>query len=508
MRQGFVVAAVLAAAALCGCERQTAASSSTDLQPCRLPAVSREVLCGRIEVRESPLAQDTENARRIEIHFAVVPALAKNKSADPVFVLAGGPGQAATQVAGLTLPLFEQLNARRDIVFVDQRGTGKSNPLECEPRRRTRVTDAVDPHAQIAELGQCLRTLPADTRWYATWVATRDLDAVRAALGADRINLWGGSYGTRAALDYMRQFPQHVRSVVLDGAAPADMGLPASFSVDADAALTGLVAACEGDATCKREYPRLGADLDALLQRFGRQPVSIDFIDPLSGAPQTIGFTRDALFASLRAPLYAPPLAAALPHAIARASQRDYGPLLALVVSFTGNDALRLNWGMHFAVVCAEDLPRIDANARAAASATRFGTSFVALYDAACKVVPHEPALREFYEPPQSDAPVLVLSGGLDPATPPRHGESVAARLKNSRHVIAPHLGHGISAQGCAPELVTRFIRTASFDRIDGQCLVQLPRPTFFAPVQSEAPAASPLSPDPSPTRGEGKKRD
>jgi pimeloyl-ACP methyl ester carboxylesterase len=455
-----------------------AAAAAAELSPCRLPGLAQEVRCGRIEVPEDPHAHD---GRRLQVHFAVVPAVAKNKAPDPLVVLAGGPGQSAQNIAALIMPVFAQVNARRDIVFVDQRGTGKSNGLVCpEQTRSPRLAAAFDMRRQIDTLTACLRKLHADTRHYATWIATRDLDAVRAALGAERINLWGASYGTRAALDYLRQFPQRVRTAVLDGVAPPDMALPASFAADSEAALAALLAACARDADCRARHPRLDAQVDALFARFGAAPVTVTITHPLTGAAEPVPLTRTALASALRLPLYAPTLAALLPHAIERAAHDDFDPLAAMLTAAAGNEAMQLAWGMHFAVICAEDMPRIDAAARRAAAATRFGTAFLELYEHACAQVPHAPAPPAFYELPRADAPVLILSGGADPATPPRHGARVAQALRQTLHLVAPHLGHGVSTQGCAPQLIARFVRQGSFAGIDGGCLERLPAPPFF----------------------------
>lgn len=454
------------------------AAAAAELSPCRLPGLAQEVRCGRIEVAENPQAPD---GRRLQVHFAVVPAIAKNKAPDPLFVLAGGPGQSASSIAALAMPVFARVNARRDIVFVDQRGTGQSNALGCPKKKEApRLAAVFDTRRQIDELAECLRTLDADTRHYATWIASNDLDAVRAALGAERINLWGASYGTRLALDYLRQFPQRVRTAVLDGVAPPDMALPASFAADSEAALAALLAACARDTGCRAKYPRLGAHVDALFARFGAAPVAVTIAHPLTGEAERVPLTRTALATALRLPLYLPTLAALLPHAIERAAQQDFAPLAAMLTAATGTEALQLAQGMHFAVICAEDMPRIDAAARGAAAATRFGTAFVELYEYACAHVPHAPAPPEFYALPRADAAVLILSGGVDPVTPPRHGTRVAKALVNARHLVAPHLGHGVSAHGCAPELIARFVRQGGFDGIDGACLERLPAPPFF----------------------------
>lgn len=465
----------------------TVGAAAAPTEPCRLKGVDHEVQCGRISVAENP---DEPAGRRIDVHYAVVPALARVRAFEPVFVFAGGPGQSARQAAGQLQPLFARLNARRDIVYVDQRGTGASNPLACESARKpaARLAETLDVQRLSARTRDCLRQLGAvnDLRQYATWIAVRDVEAVRAALGHERINLWGASYGTRAALEYLRQFPQRVRSVVLDGVAPADMALPASFAVDAQASLQRLLDGCAADADCSRRNPDLGAAIDGLLARASGAAVRATVAHPLTGRPEEIRLEAGSLASLLRVPLYSPPLAALLPHALAEASRDNLAPLIAIAASLSSTVAENFAEGMHFAVVCAEDQPRVDAAARAAAAATRFGASFIRLYDEACAEVPRRAVPPAFFELTDAEVPVLILSGGADPATPPRHGERVARRLKRATHVVAPNLAHGVSMHGCAPELVGGFIRNAGPDGLDLGCLDRLPPPRFFAPPTGE----------------------
>lgn len=466
-------------------------ATAAELVPCRLKGIEREVRCGAVDVPEDP---DRPNGRRLTIRFAVVPALAKNKTADPVFVLAGGPGQAAMRVAGLMQPVLSRLNARRDIVYVDQRGTGDSNPLACERTRKVvSLSESVDPSRAVAQLGECVQTLQerADLRQYATWIATRDLEAVRVALGAARINLWGGSYGTRAALDYLRQYPQQVRSVVLDGVAPATMALPASFAVDSDAALQTLMAACAADTGCRTHYPQLEADLQRLLFVAARG-TRVTLTHPLTGESENLLLDRTVLAGMLRSPLYAPQLAAVLPFALAQAGRGNYDPLFALYSALTGRMSDNFAEVMHFAVVCAEDMPRVDAAQRTAAAATRFGTSFLELYERACAHIRVGEVPAAFYAAPSADVPVLIVSGGVDPVTPPRHGDGVAKSLPRALHLVAPNLGHGVTQHGCAPELIGRFVRQADApgrgpfagieDGREADCLARLPAPLPFRP--------------------------
>jgi pimeloyl-ACP methyl ester carboxylesterase len=368
-----------------------------------------------------------------------------------------------------------------------------SNGLACDaPPSTASIAAQLDLSASAARLERCLRRIKddnlADLRQYATWIAVRDVEAVRAALGYERINLWGGSYGTRAALEYLRQFPQRVRSVVLDGVAPPDMALPASFSIDADLMLHRLTERCGAEAACKSRYPHFAADVDALLSRDERTAPRVEVNHPLSGMRETVTLDSRLISAALRVPLYAPQLAAVLPQAVLMAAGGEFSPLLALAGSLANNVAENFSEGMHYAVICAEDMPRMDAVARDAARRTRFGLAFARIYDDTCGHVDVRAVPPQFYSVSSADVPVLILSGGADPATPSRHGDAVAKRLRRSLHLVAPNLGHGITSQGCAPDLVAKFIRQAGFDAIDGACLAKLPVPTFFQPPRTAQP--------------------
>lgn len=463
-----------------------AAGAQAATTPCRIDGIRHALQCGRLQ---RPLDPARPAGAQIELHYVVVPAIARNKLPDPVFLLAGGPGQSAMALAGQVMPLFARLNNRRDIVFVDQRGTGRSAPLPCADAQLQRVADQADPERQLAELRACreqLQKLPhGDLRHYATPIAMQDLDAVRRALGAERINLVGASYGTRAALDYLRQFPQAVRRLVLDGVAPPDMVLPASFSTDGQAAYEALLAHCAADADCARRYPQLRAAWSAWLATLPRE---LSVQHPLTGQPERLVLTRAMALAAVRAALYTPALFQALPEAMHQATQGQAQALLTLGSSLGARRGMRLATGMHFSVVCSEDLPRLP-HTRDAPGAD-FGADSLQLYQRACAEWPRATLPAAFYTLGPSPAPALLLSGGLDPATPPRHGERVAQALgPKARHVVVPHGGHGVLGLGCMPELMQRFINEpdeAAALAIDASCVQAIPRPPAFQPLAPE----------------------
>ena len=465
-----------------------AADAAPVLKPCRLQGVEHDALCGTLR---RPLNPAAPQGVQIDVHYALLRALARNKKPDPVFFFAGGPGQSAMSLAGPVSRMAARLSNRRDVVLIDQRGTGKTAPLKCEEDRPTQpLAESADPARQLQRLQACraaLEELPhGDLRQYTTTIAMQDADAVRRALGAEKVNLVGGSYGTRAALEYMRQFPAAVRRVVIDGVAPPDMVLPASFSPDNQAAFDGLLAACEADSTCAARYPDLRRGWRSLLASLPRQAT---VLHPVTGQAEQITVTRDLLLGLVRGPLYVPSLTAALPLALAEATRGRFEPLAGLSGALGGSRAGALAAGMHFSVVCAEDVPRLSQAAdRPGAD---FGVGFAELYTKVCADWPRGDVPAAFYTLPAAPAATLVLSGGMDPATPPRHGERVATALgAKARHVVVPHAGHGVLGVGCMRDVLFRFIDAAADDqalKVEADCAAAIPRPTVFVPVAAEA---------------------
>ncbi len=452
------------------------------LQPCRLPGLEEEVWCGSYEVYENRRLQ---GGRKLRLNVAVLPALTPQPAPDPLFFLAGGPGQGATSLANFAAETFTEVRRQRDLVLVDQRGTGRSNGLSCDMYKDSpdRITDWLPP----AGVRACRRELArrADLRLYTTPLAVTDLDEVRAWLGYDRINLYGTSYGTRVALVYLRSHPERVRSVVLKGVAPLGFATARDYGRDAERALGLLFGDCAADATCRRAFPNLQAELQAVLHRLEAGLVRVELPAVQKSPARTIEISRWAFGESLRNLLYSPVTASQVPLFIHQAAEGNLAPIVEVALRYRQGFVSDVSFGQFLSVTCAEDIPRIDAEKAAREAAGTFADDYRLRQQArACRLWPRVRLPEEYFEPVRSDAPVLILSGGLDPVTPPRWGEEAARHLPASLHVVFRNGGHPFAGfQGCGDKLIAEFIARGSAKGLDTSCADKAPRPPFVLPA-------------------------
>ncbi|GGC81125.1 alpha/beta hydrolase [Undibacterium terreum] len=438
---------------------------------CRVPDFPQEVQCGKVQ---RPLDPAHPEGRKIDINYVVVPSQDRNKLPDAIFLLAGGPGQSAISVAGWGQFAFSRLNRRRDLVFVDQRGTGRSAPLNCTELENN--ADMFDAEQAFQSSQKCLSRLQAlpygDLKQFTTTIAMQDLDAVRQAQGYAKINLVGVSYGTRAGLEYLRQFPQSVRRVILDGVVPPDARLPSS---DAQLALDAVFADCVKDARCNAAYPRLAERWSKLLAGLPRQ---VTLQHPRLGSEMQILMTRDLVVSMVHKSLYAPMNVSGLPYALTQAEQGKYAPLVALsgATNLPGQGSIA--YGMHFSVWCAEEYARLPD----VPAADDFSRVMDGMYKKICEKWPRGNVPAEFYTLPKSPVPVLLLSGGIDPVTPTPRGAHVAEALGPlAIHLSVNNAGHGLMSQGgCLRELAYRYLNAKDdqeANKVDTSCVRQIPRP-------------------------------
>jgi pimeloyl-ACP methyl ester carboxylesterase len=474
---GILLAASLL---LASCSGLRQVSALDRLKPCKAADGLGDAYCGTYEVFEDRVAK---TGRKIPLRIVLLPAMKQKSAPDPLFFLAGGPGQGAAALARDLQDPYKQIQTDRDIVLVDQRGTGKSNPLECKPDRKDEdAEDSDDGTAMARRMQSCVEELKkkADLSKYTTPVAMDDLDDVRKFLGYDRINVYGGSYGTRAALVYARRHKANTRAVIIDGVAPPDMRLPLYMARDSQRAMDLLFRDCERDAGCNQRFPNLKARLNALLDRLGAHPQHVRYVHPRTGMEKEMDVKRLMVGGILFSALYSPSTAALIPLLIEQAEKGNFSGFLALGGA---SDAVSSNMsqGMHFSVVCSEDNPRIEAGSiEREAAGTFLGAEMAQLRTKPCAFWPQEPMDAAFYENAPSDLPALILSGELDPVTPPNWGQQVASQWKNSKHVVVPATGHGAWASGCVMNLMAQFLNDGSAANLDTSCVQKVKRPPFF----------------------------
>lgn len=473
-------------------------SSSLDLQPCHIDNLRQEVLCGRYTVFED---REAGSGRQIDIHLAVMPAVDEDAEPDPLVLFAGGPGQSAISLAPLVRQVFRSVNQKRDLVFIDQRGIGASHPLACEQPDDAALiglsTEELDAVMRDM-LAACLDALDADVTLYTQDIANQDIHEILRALGYGQVNLWGASWGTRSALLYAHQFPDHVRTIVLDGALPLVNTAPLHAAADGTRALEALFADCAADVHCGAAFPDLEADFQTVMDDLGEAGREVHILDATRGEPQTMVLTTDRLGDALRSILYMPDLSRTLPLLIHRASRGDYRPLSGVFGTLIASSADGLTLGASLTMFCSEELARFpeaeveteDPTGAPAPPPGRIGDAMLNNLQNACSVWPKAPLPSIYGEDVTSNAPTLVLSGDLDPITPPSWGQVMADGLSDALHLVAPSTGHNVSPHGCAPSLIAQLVEQGSLDGIDGSCLESLRRPTFF--VDFSGPAAGP----------------
>lgn len=446
------------------------------LHPCKIEEGPTEAYCGQYPVFED---RQAKTGRKFHLKIVVAPALQRNPRLDPLFVFQGGPGAGAASLANYEMPMFQRFQRERDIVFIDQRGTGKSNPLNCEPEDRDEEDFSKADDYPVDRLRTCLAKLQADARFYTTDIAMDDIDEVRRYLGYGAINLWGGSYGTRAALVYLKRHEDTVRTVILDGVAPPDMRLPLFMARDSQRALDLMIEDCAKDAACSRQYPKLRESVAELFARTASKP-HIKFIHPRTGKPAEINLSQRLVASVIFMALYNPTATSLLPRLITDAAQGNYQGLLALGFSREAPKGF-MSEGMFLSVVCAEDMPHITPDEIAQEGKGRFlGTSFFDTRMKPCEFWPKGKIAEDYYQPVTSSKPVLVLSGQDDPVTPPVWGEHVARTLPNSKHFVVPGAGHGTTGRGCVPLLMQQFLDEGSVKNLDPACIQTQHRPPFF----------------------------
>jgi pimeloyl-ACP methyl ester carboxylesterase len=459
--------AVLALVFFISAWAQAATASGRD---CHLPGSEAGLRCHAIAV---PLDPQRPDGAQLQLHVTVAPAFRQVASPDPLFVLAGGPGQAGSSIVATHATVFQRVRATRDIVFIDQRGTGRSGKLRC-------AGTPLDAAANDAEMrdgfARCVKTLKHPLALYTTANAAQDLERVRLALGYGKVNVFGGSYGTRLGQAYARSYPDSVRALILDGVAAPDMVIPAS-AADAQRALDGVFRRCAGDQACARAFPALRTEFDTLLARVDAGAVTLDFAHPRTAQPTRMPLSNMRFAYTIHRSLYSPRDSQRLPYLIHSAAQGNWGPFLAR--GFAATDLSpegELAMPLLLAVLCAEDIPRLSPALRDADERGSFLRGHAGRVAALCPFAGVPAAAAPSAVPIR--APALLLSGALDPVTPPSGAASAARAMPNAQQVVVRHAGHGVSMLACAPRLLREFL-DQPHQALNARCLDEAALPAF-----------------------------
>ena len=438
--------------------------------------------CAVLEVSEDPTKPE---GRKLKLKVGLAAARSSEPEADPVLFIAGGPGQSATESYPNIAGGFARLREKRHIVFVDQRGTGEGHRLACDfPDEMTEVAESREQQIRMAR--DCLASVDADVAQYTTSVAVADLEALRLALGAPQLNVYGGSYGTRVAQEYARQYPDGVRSLLLDGVVPPTLALGSEHSINLEDSLKAILGRCADEPACSEAFGDPYRTLYALRDQARSQPMSVQVPDPRTFEQRELKLDESAVAVIARLFAYSPETAALLPLLLDEAAKGRAGPLLAQAALVYDSLTGQINHGMQLSVICAEDASRLATREQDAELI--LGNAIVGVTLNQCSVWPRGPVSENFNVLLSSDVPTLLLSGELDPVTPPRYADEVAASLPRSRHLVGKGQGHILLGRGCVPRLAAEFVDALDPEGLKADCLEVLGASPFFLDYNGAAP--------------------
>ena len=473
---------LLISCGLSACDRvKPAANNGISLSDCRIKDIDSVVRCAMVSVPEDHA--NAQNGKTITIHVAVLPSLARRAEPDPVYFFAGGPGQAASDIGRIVSALGE-LRKHRDIVLVDQRGAGKSKTLTCVENTYSKDTKtdalvqtltATDADMERDRL-RCLATLKGNPAFHRTDDYIDDLEAVRKALGQQKINVWGGSYGSRVALRYMKRYPGIIRTAVLDGVAPTTLHLPDDALQTSEAELRTVLAGCEASMGCNKAYPNTLATFDTLLAKLKAAPMRTPIAHPGTGALIDATISDRTLVSLVWPLLYQPEATRMVPSLISQAASGNFAPLAATATA-SSIPSENLAGALRLAVMCAEDML-----GRTPAPNPRFD-AITQLFYSACKDFPHGKVAPEFFEPTTSDIPTLLVSGSRDPVTPPSQAMLAAKTLSQHKQIVVNGMGHIVSVHPCVRRVLGKFVDAGVVPTNADACEAELtwPMPLFYA---------------------------
>lgn len=423
-----------------------------------------------------------QSGRRIGLYVVVIPAESVTPARDALVWLEGGPGGAATQNGPDIGGLLTAARADRDRLLVDQRGTGRSHPLNCPtPADDAPLQEHFEEFLPPDKVRACLAGQDADVTKYTTPIAMDDLNEVREVLGYDQISIFGGSYGTRAGLIYLRRHPETVRVAVLKGVAPTNMRNPLPFARALDWGLQGVFDACSAEADCAEAHPHLEAEWGRVVEQFENGPVTARVTH--AGRTEEVTISKGVFADGIRHILYSVGQSRSLPGLIRDAANGDFALFAQRELEQSIGFGNLLSLGMFLTVSCSEDLQFVTEDEIVRdTEGTFMGDYRIRRQLDACEIWGSGDVAESYLAPVTAGAPTLLMSGEFDTATPVSGANWVAEHLPNAVHIIVPNESHGFANAACEFGVIDRFIANAGPEGLDADCIHETRRPAFGSP--------------------------
>jgi pimeloyl-ACP methyl ester carboxylesterase len=476
----------------------TAIQKKLTVTPCYIDGIKTLLNCYNLRVPEN--YQD-KKSRVTNIHFIVLPAIDSSKNKIPLMILAGGPGQAAAELAAGIDNVFAEVRKTHDIILIDQRGTGKSRPLTCPQISPDKTYQLTPEDFSDQEIYDCINKMgndlaPGALQYYNSENAIRDFEQVRSALGHEYINIYGASYGTRTGLLYMRMYPKVIRSIVLDGVAPLEVPI-GLFGKTSAKSFDLLISHCQKSIACQQAYPNLLSEFEQILIRLEKSPITVTIPHPRLGSAIDFNISKAKFIGTIRQQLYTKNMRKLVPLVIHQVYLNNYLPLAGLIATTDNSEGMYI--GLYFNIVCNEDFPRISHSMFRDDAENSFGGDDSHLtIKKVCELWPSYVPTKSLFEGGNIESesagnvqnveneiiskniPTLIFSGELDPVTPPSNGERVAQKQIISRHIVVNNASHGVAKASCAMNIIDEFLTTLQPHELDASCLDEVTAESFM----------------------------
>lgn len=434
-------------------------------------------LFGQIEVFEDNISN---TGRKINLYVEVIPSINPDSKAAPIFIIMGGPGQASSDLVPFFSSIFEKINEKSDLVFIDQRGTGKSNPLKILMQYDSVQDYFKDKYMSDQIIKRSLDSLSVknNLKLYGTRNATLDIEKVRTAMGYEKVNLYGTSYGTRVALSYINTFPENVRTATLKGLVPNSLIIPSLFAKDSQRSLELLIEDCKNNQECLSSFPEFEKEFNDFLS--GSFPIKVEIRNPESELIESVEIRKESVAMTLRSLLAVPTFTQQIPFLISEANKKNYSPLVELIFKINRSYANRLYDAMMLCVICYEDYPKLIRSNPENTENTFLQNIWIDRVMNACEIWNPKKEEAGLIESKKQKLPILLISGGRDSATPPKYGVEVLDKFPNGRHLIIQQAGHSFDRMlDCVENIINDFVITGNTSQINTDCISTIKYPSF-----------------------------